>query len=44
MTEAKRLHAEAERYRRLAHQSQASDVKEALSKIAGEYLERARAL
>jgi hypothetical protein len=44
MTEAKRLHAEAERYRRLAHQSQASDVKEALIKIAGEYLERARVL
>jgi hypothetical protein len=44
MTEAKRLHAEAERYRRLAQQSQASDVRETLIKIAGEYLERARAL
>ena len=44
MTEAKRLHAEAERYRRLAQQSQSSDVRETFFKIAGEYLERARVL
>jgi hypothetical protein len=44
MTEAKRLHAEAERYRRLAQQSQSSDVRETFIKIAGEYLERARVL
>jgi hypothetical protein len=44
MTEAKRLHAEAERYRRLAQQSQSSDVRETFFKIAGEYLERARLL
>ena len=44
MTEAKRLHAEAQRYRRLAQQSQASDVRDTFIKIAGEYLERARAL
>jgi hypothetical protein len=44
MTEAKRLHAEAQRYRRLAQQSQASDARDTFIKIAGEYLERARAL
>ena len=44
MTETKRLHAEAERYRRLAQQSQASDVRDTFIKIASEYLERARAL
>ena len=44
MTETKRLHAEAERYRRLAQQSQSSDVRETFIKIAGEYLERARLL
>ena len=44
MTETKRLHAEAERYRRLAQQSQASDARDTFIKIAGEYLERARAL
>jgi molecular chaperone GrpE (heat shock protein) len=44
MTEAKRLHAEAERYRRLAQQSQASDARETFIQIAGEFLERARAL
>jgi hypothetical protein len=44
MTEAKRLHAEAERYRRLAQQSQASDARETFITIAGEFLERARAL
>jgi hypothetical protein len=44
MTEAKRLHAEAQRYRRLAQQSQASDVRDTFIKISGEYLERARAL
>jgi len=44
MTEAKRLHAEAERYRRLAQQSQSSDVRDTFIKIAGEYMERARVL
>ena len=44
MTEAKRLHAEAERYRRLAQQCHASDVRDTFIKIAGEFLERARAL
>ena len=44
MTEAKRLHAEAQRYRRLAQQSQASDARDTFIKIAGEYLERARLL
>jgi hypothetical protein len=44
MTEAKRLHAEAQRYRRLAQQSRASDARDTFIKIAGEYLERARAL
>jgi hypothetical protein len=44
MTEAKRLHAEAQRYRRLAQQSQASDARDTFIKIAGEYLESARAL
>jgi hypothetical protein len=44
MTEAKRLHAEAARYQRLAQQSQASDARETFTTIAGEFLERARAL
>ena len=44
MTEAKRLHAEAARYQRLAQQSQASDARETFIKIAGEFLERARAV
>jgi hypothetical protein len=44
MTEAERLHVEAESCRRLAQQSQTSDVREVLRKMAAEYLERARAL